>query len=598
MTAAPTRPTGSDLGSDLGLDFGADLLAELFDALWIEDVAGFRGRAVLGPPLADGRRDYALALGAAHLRALVRPDGWRSGIRLAGPVRHESATGSDGLDAPGLLARILSALPDLSPSVTARTLDRLHGIVARAGLRETTAAELDSAAAIGSALAFERIAAWRDRPFHPFGLLRHGLSREEELAYGAEAGRYFPLAWCALARERCARSPSADPGGPATALLDGPQRAMLDAELDLRGLAASHVAMPLHPWQAAHALAEPFAGEMRSGALVPLDVLGPLCAATSSLRTVAFPSRPGLHLKLPLDVQTLGVRRLLSPQSLRNGGHGEALVRAGLARDPWLARHVRAADETVSWHFCEADGDVYAERGALLGGQIRRLPDEPGVPVPLASFAVAPLGGLPPAVRAVAGDAPDLPGLFAGIADLVLGTALRCVAQGFVPELHGQNALLVCSDGAPRRLVLRDHDTVRTAPAWLAESGLTVPPYLVTDRLRNSLLLARPEDLLAYAQTLAVDVALRAVAEAFATAGRGFGLREARDILASTCDRVLADTPMPARCRSFLSRILLDSEEAPFKQVLSPLLAVERAGTSMPSRLGSAPNPLFRGALR
>lgn len=577
---------------------GAELLAELFDALWLEDVAGFRSRSVLGPTFADGRRDYALALGAAHLRALVRADGWRSGVRLAGSVRTESATGSTPLDAPALLARVLSALPDLAPAVAARMIAPLREVLAGASLRETAAPALEAAALSGEPLAFERLAAWRDRPFHPLGRARHGLSRDEVLAYGAEAGRYFPLAWCALARERCAASPPGDPDGPATILLDRPQRVILDRELAARGLDRTHVAMPLHPWQAAHALAEPFAEEIGSGGLVPLDVLGPLCAATSSLRTVAIPSRPGLHLKLPLDVQTLGVRRLLPPQSLRNGGYGETLLRAGLARDPWLARHVRAVDETAFWHFREPAGDVYAERGALLGCQIRRFPDEAGLPVPLASFAVTPLGGLPPAVRAVAGDDPDLPTLFGTIADLVLGTALRCVALGFVPELHGQNALLLCSDGAPRRLVLRDHDTIRTAPAWLVESGLDIPPYLVTDPVRNSLLLRRPEALLAYAQTLAVDVALRAVAEAFAGAGRGFGLHEARAILAETCERVLAETPMPAERRSFLAGLLLESEEAPLKQVLTPLLADAPAGTSMPSRLGTAPNPLYVGALR
>lgn len=593
-----SAPATAAIDPDPSRGCPVDILAELFDAFWIEDVAGSRTRAVLGPPQPDGRRDYALALGAGHLRALVRPDGWRPGVRLAGAVRFESATGAEPLDAPGLMTRVLSALPGPAPAAHADLIVRMRGILAQDDLRSGTAADLDAAASGGSPLAFERLAAWRDRPFHPLSRSRHGLSPREVLAYGAEAGRYFPLAWCALARESCAASPPTDAGGPAALLLDGPQHALLQAELAARGLDATHRAMPLHPWQAAHALAEPFGEEIRSGTLVPLDFLGPLCAATSSLRTVAIPSRPGLHLKLPLDVQTLGVRRLLPPQSLRNGGHGEALLRAGLARDPWLARHVRVADESSFWHFREADGDVYAERGAGLGCQIRRLPDEAGVPVPLASFAVAPLGGLPPAVRAVAGDDPDLPRLFAGIAELVLGTALRCVALGFVPELHGQNALVLCAGGGPRRLVLRDHDTVRTAPAWLTGSGLPVPPYLVTDRVRNSLLLARPEDLLAYAQTLAVDVALRAIAESFAQTGRGFALREARAILIALCESVLAEAAMPEERRSLLAALLLDAEEAPFKQVLTPLLAAGRAGTSMPSRLGQAPNPLFRGALR
>lgn len=579
------------------MDWAGGHLAETFDALWVEDIGGLRSQAVLGPPCgATGARDYALALGAGHLRARVVPDGWRAGVRLAGPVRYETAARADSLDAAGLLAHVLSGMPDLPEGVARRTIAEAKAIRDRASLWTGTAEAVEAEALAGSALAFERLAAWRDRPFHPLGRARHGFDDGAAVAYGAEHGRLFPLDWWAVARERCAVAPGADPDGPASALLDAAQRAQLAAELARRGLGASHVALPVHPWQAEHSLPKTFAREIAEGRLVPLDMRGPLAAATSSLRTLAFPARPGLHLKLPLDVQTLGVRRTLPPQSLHNGLHGAGLLAAARAREPWLRRHVILADEAAFWHVTEPGGDLFAERPALLGCAIRRLPMDDAVPVPLASFAVAPLGGLPPAVRALGLGAGDLGPLFAGLADLVVGTALGGACLGFVPELHGQNALVLMAAGRPARLLLRDHDTVRCAPVWLAEAGLEPPVYHLVDPVRNTLLLRQPEDLLAYVQTLAIDVALRAVAETFAAAGTGFTLGAARAVLAATVERVLARAEIPAARKDLIAARMLGSETAPFKAVLAPLLATARIGTSMPSRVVAAPNPLWRGA--
>jgi staphyloferrin B synthase len=576
------------------------ILTELFDALWIEDVAGFRSRAALGTGAPDGGRDYALSIGAGHLRARLVPDGWRDGMRLASAVHYETATARDALDAAGLLEHVLSGEavsrgPNPAAQAGARTLEHLRALLDRADLWDALAPGLEADVRAGAPIALERLAAWGDRPFHPLARVRHGLSRAESEAYGAETGRFFALAWYAVARSRLVGAPRSDSDGPAAALLTPAQRAVLEAELAARGCAASHIAVPVHPWQDAHVVRPRFAAEIADGEIVALQFQGPLVTATSSLRTLVLPGQPGLHLKLPLDVQTLGVRRLLPPQSLQNGLHGARLLADGIAQESWLTAHVALADESAFWHFNERDGDLYAERAALLGCALRRLPGLPGTLVPLASFAVAPMGGLPPAVRAVAGDDPDLPALFGAIADLVLGTALRCACLGFVPELHGQNALLACDDGLPRRIVLRDHDTVRCAPGWLGPVGLAVPAYLITDPQRNSLLLRRPEDLLAYAQTLALDVALRAVAEAFAACGLGFSFAEARAILIVSARTALAEAEAPAAHRAAIGEILLRTPTAPFKQVLTPLLATGRLGTSMPSQLGIASNPLWRG---
>ncbi|CAO4178437.1 Siderophore synthetase component [Methylorubrum populi] len=577
-------------------DLARDLLAELFDALWIEDVAGFQSRATLGTAAEDGTRDYALAIGAGHLRARVRPDGWRDGFRFAGSARYETASSDGDIDASALLTLVLAGIPDLPGTIRQRSLDELTAIIDALPDRAAWAEGLEAEARADNAIAWERLAAWRDRPFHPLARSRHGFDRAQALAYGAEAGRYFALAWVALARERVDGVPGACPSDPSAPLLDQRQQALLATEMRKRGIDGSHVALPVHPWQAAHSLPAHFAAEREEGQLVLLDFQGPLVAATSSLRTVALPARPGLHLKLPLDVRTLGVRRLLPPQSLQNGLHGAALLAAGLAHDPWLVEHVVLADEDAFWHFREADGDLYAERSALLGCALRRLPESGGPIVPLATLAVAPGGGLPPAVRVLAGEAPDLTRLFSDIAGLVLGLVLRSVCLGFVPELHGQNALIAFEGARPCRLILRDHDTVRCAPDWLTEVGLPVPAYLITDPQRNSLLLRRPDDLLAYAQTLAIDVALRAIAETFAEAEQGFTLAEARRILVATVRRVLGEAEAPPERKQWVATCLLERPLAPFKEVLTPLFAASALTTSMPSRLGCAANPLFLGA--
>ncbi|KMO10908.1 IucA/IucC family protein, partial [Methylobacterium platani] len=224
-----------------------DLLAELFDALWIEDVAGFSSRGVLGAPDPDGTRDYALALGPGHLRARVRPDGWREGVRYAGAARVETARESRSLDAAGLLALALDALPGLAPAIRERTRDEMAGILDDLPDREAAADALVGQALAGDPIAWERIAAWRDRPFHPLARARQGFARADSLAYGAEAGRYFALSWCALARDRLGIAPGADPAGPAAAPLDAPQQALLAREMAARGPPPPPLAPPPPP---------------------------------------------------------------------------------------------------------------------------------------------------------------------------------------------------------------------------------------------------------------------------------------------------------------------------------------------------------------
>lgn len=567
------------------------ILEDLLDLLWAEDIAGLRSRV-----LSSGQENHAkLRLGKKEIILHLERDHWRGGLR---PFRIEHADTGKALDPSELLWMMLNALPELDLLILDRTMKQLSQSERNANLVRDMGTVLSTAGrqdgALANALLWERMAAWRDRPFHPLSHSRGSWGPSEIEQYGAEFGKYFPLHWCAVERSHLLTSPRVGKGGPAAAILDDVQSASLRQELTRLGIDATHEAVPLHPWQADHVIPREFSEEIAAGCIVMLDFRGPLVAATSSLRSVMIPGKPGCHLKLPLDVETLGVRRLLSAQSLHNGLKGAELLLSALASRPDLGRKARLADETQFWTFSEQSGDILAPRTAYLGCAIRTLPVREGASlVPLAALAVAPAGGIPPAIDAALRTRHDkrIEDFIVALFDLLAGFAVEALGCGFIPEMHGQNVLVEISDGLPSTIVLRDHDTVRCNPAALAECGLQAPDYIIKDPRRATMLLSRPEDLFAYGQTLLFDVALRAIGTELDRAG-ALDLAKSRRLLRASVEHHLECIGMPPEQRSRLKSALLEQPEWPFKQILTPLLQTAELSLGMPSRLGLAGNPL------
>src|SRR5437763_1309209 len=136
-----------------------------------------------------------------------------------------------------------------------------------------------------------------DRPFPPTGRARHGWDWARHRRYSAAADRPFGLDWVAVRRDhldcgtvdrlaealslgrvdrragdgerrRGAAAADRDPT-PADALLDIDDRSALVAAMAGAGVdGPDHVALPVHPWQHAHVLADLFAAEWRSGVCV------------------------------------------------------------------------------------------------------------------------------------------------------------------------------------------------------------------------------------------------------------------------------------------------------------------------------------------
>ncbi len=161
-----------------------------------------------------------------------------------------------------------------------------------------------------------------------------------------------------------------------------------------------------------------------------------------------------------------------------------------------------------------------------------------------------------------------------------------------LPELHGQNVVAALQGGGVDRFVLRDHDTLRLYPGWMAAEGVPDPEYRIKPGAPQSLRLPSAETLLGYLQTLGFQVNLYGIADALC---RHYGLDEQVlwDELRGAVLDALARLTLPPRVADVVERELLHAPTWPSRLVLGPLLRQGRSGSvSMPAGEGRVPNPL------
>jgi siderophore synthetase component len=356
--------------------------------------------------------------------------------------------------------------------------------------------------------------------------------------------------------------------------------------------------VPVHPWQYEHVLPEEFARELTGRQVVPLSRGLGRFHPTSSLRTLTTSPESHRHLKLPLGVATLGAARLLPPRYLDNGERAQDCMARLLRSDPDLGALVEVCDERTwcGWRGPGTD-DEFADRPGHLAAQIRRYPGDllgdPDVLVlPMAALAAHEWDVLGPALTAAGFDGADPVGLFRTVAEAFCVMGIGFLRHGVLPELHGQNVVVVLAEGAVRRFVLRDHDTLRLCQDLMDAAGTEDPGYRIKPGAPQSLTLPDPQALLAYLQTLGFQVNLYGIADALA---RRHGIdervfwHELRAGVAACLDRLR----LPERVATLVGDAVLRAEEWPSRQVLAPLLRQGRSsGVSMPAGAGRVPNPL------
>ncbi|MEO7884698.1 MAG: IucA/IucC family protein [Nitrosospira sp.] len=574
------------------------LAQDLFDALWLEDLYGFRAHCTLCQT-ADGKTVLKIALD--DIRSLhwegQRADGLRpfrvldphaalhTGLHTAvleiSKAVETLQTAAWWSDRTGRFARFFNLAYDQAAFAIAHE----HNIMAC--LR----------AAPDDLLSWEALSCLKDRPFHPLARAK-GWNESDGYAYATETMASFSLHWVAVPRDRIVGT--AFTGQPlAENLLNGAQQDVLaNIARTRRADSAGWLWLPVHPWQWAwlNRSAPPkITGCIDLGA-------GPGAAIpTASLRSLAVTGSLGTHLKLALSVHTLGAIRALPPRYLHNGILAGACLESLRQRDGWLAAHLLLCDENQWWALSQrSQSDTLESEPGEMACMIRRYPALPGATlIPMAALPVVTADGELPAFNQLIGSVgqeEDAWRLFGDIARALLELGLRCFAQGVMPELHGQNVLLAFKDQQIVALVLRDHDTLRICRPLMEAQGVVVPNYIIDRSTPNTLELRTSAELLAYLQTLAIEVNLYAVLAALAAYyGReeAYGWHIVRKILESC----LACIPLPAEIASQTKNLLLEEAEWPFKQLLAPLLGVTSFGTGMPSAMGRVTNPLLGTSL-
>jgi siderophore synthetase component len=453
-----------------------------------------------------------------------------------------------------------------------------------------------------SLLKWESWAAIRDRPFHPAAKAKIGWADEEYRQYGAEHGRTFLLEWIAV-RKNVLRCGSGSSGQDIAAELLSPKdRSRVGAAFDKLGLSEEeYVALPVHPWQMANKLPLELEEELRTGTCVLLHVLAGEYAATSSVRSLVS-ATGDCHVKLPLGVIALGAIRSLPALYMANGERGQRLLEQLREADETLARQLYVCDESAWWAFMPKAEDWFDDRPRHLSCQLRRYhaqwqQNERTQLIPLSAFSVR-LSGSKGHLFDSWLEAREMPfkadavlELFAELAGALLKPCLRMLRYGVMPEVHGQNVLLILNQAIPSGIVLRDHDTVRLYLPWLESNGFSDPGYIVREGRANSLYNETPEQLLYYLQTLGIQVNLYAIAESLS---RRYGIGEAlfwkslKDGLQGAID----DAGWQGEDRMMIEEALFRKAKWPWKQIVTPLLLQEgKPVGSMPAGSGLAPNP-------
>lgn len=460
---------------------------------------------------------------------------------------------------------------------------------------------------LASFAAGERLASFRDRPFHPTARVKGGWEEADNYRrFSPEFGNTITMNWLAVRRDLVLAGPNAKTDAPADWLLNAEEQEQLQAELDAKGFSArEYLAVPVHPWQMTDVLPREFAGELASGACVPLSFRGGSFAATSSVRSLAPAAGGSRHLKVPIGITSLGVMRYLPAVYLLNGDCGQKLLTEVLAKDDVLKQKVHLCDEASWWAYFPPGTSYYDDKPCHLSCQIREYPEElladgEVTLLPMSALAVDQAHGRPEHAfdlwwhkrtgQDVTTDA--VYELFEEVCSVFFELTVRLLRHGVLPEVHGQNVVLVIRSGRLKGLLLRDHDSVRMHLPWLEAAGHRDPEFIVKKGRPNSLYNPTPEKLVFYLQTLGIQVNLYAILDSLI---HTYPVEEQVlwNILIRTLQHAIAQAGFTEPQQELVERMLFQADTWPHKCLILPLLHQQGpANGSMPASQGLTVNPL------
>ncbi|MCP1182350.1 IucA/IucC family protein [Paenibacillus sp. 1781tsa1] len=444
----------------------------------------------------------------------------------------------------------------------------------------------------------ERVAALRDRPFHPSSKAKVGFNGEDVTQYAAEFGKAIPLRWVAIRLD--AVQQGCEDGLSILDVLDDVQRGVVEAEFARKGITLyEYLPMPVHPWQLHHVILPRFTEEIKAGSIVILDVEVGDVQATSSLRSMAPSTESTRMLKLPVSVLSLGAARYLPVVKLLNGLAGEQMLRQAVACDETLKDKVYMCEEQNWWGFMPESMGLFDDYPRHLAAQIRLYPpellDESYKVIPMAALGVN-LDGHH-LLTEILGDnlsSANVLEFYTSVATTFYDIVMRLFKVGVVPEIHGQNCCLVLKDNQVKGLLFRDHDSVRLHQPYLDKHGIADPAYHIRPGYSNSLYNETIQKLIFYVQSLGTQVNLAAIMEALSEV---YHIPETKlwEITEQAWKEALTQVQLPESDRAALAHTIFENKAWPVKLVVRPLLEADGVPGAMPSGKGIGWNPFYKG---
>lgn len=478
----------------------------------------------------------------------------------------------------------------------------------------------------------ERYASLRDRPFHPVSKAKVGLDEPDYRQYSAEFAQPISLSWVAIKRNlvmegeaivdrtvvdyqlydyRQEHESATYLSEPMSDLLSLDQQQQVIQAMEKQGLNKDeYIAIPVHPWQLQYNLPHYLATAHAQGDWNDLQLQLGLFESTSSVRSLSPVNGSPHYIKLPLSVFSLGASRYLPAVKLINGQRGQRMLEQALECDPILAQQLFLCDEQRWWAYMPEEGSLFDDEPRHLAAMVRTYPasliaGEKGTRLlPMSALSVVLTVSADSAceghffdewmkVRNLNVNQESICILFGEVCQNFFQINLRLFRLGLMPELHGQNSVLVWQHGYMKQMLLRDHDSVRLHLPWLQQQGIDDPQYMIRPGYSNSLYNDTPEELIFYLQTLGIQVNLYAIIDALSTV---YGIEEKVlwNVLRDQLVEQLHEVPFEAEVRQAIHSILFEKEEWPLKLLVKPLL--EQAGVpgSMPSGQSTTQNPFLQ----
>ncbi len=332
-------------------------------------------------------------------------------------------------------------------------------------------------------------------PYHPTHKAKLGMTPAEVVAFSPEFEPEVQVGLVAARREltRSETLPGAPTGDrwlehhfPACA------EAWRDALVQQGGDPDAYVAIPVHPWQAAHEIPKRFGRSIANGDLIPLAAPTIPSKPTTSVRTlVPTASSVSPHIKLSLGVRLTSVPRTISPRSCEMGPRIGKLLKDAIAGDGTLSSAIDIVPEELGLYYLSTDPDEsgHAEHLAavLRANPVRTCDADESLVPTTALTARSPMTDAPLflEISRAAGEASTgtTQARFRHYAETLLRPLLTLYLRyGIGLEAHQQNTFAVYTrSGTLKRFLFRDFGGIRIHEPTLRDAGLSLTVH--PDRL-------------------------------------------------------------------------------------------------------------------